>query len=229
MTAAPHGRALWVIDPSMKNREEQGVAELVAAWGGESRIFRPVLSPGDGPTLSDGHDCAGVVLMGSAASVYDEFPWLAGLTAWLRPIITGERRVPLLGICFGHQLVGHCAGAAVGFLDADRTKRLGVEETEFRDSRLVPGQRRLRVVVSHREAVANAPEGFLVTAARPGVEVDGIEHETLPVFSYQFHPEARDEFAGFAGIDPASIDEQVRRDSRLVIDGFMREVRSSRA
>jgi GMP synthase (glutamine-hydrolysing) len=225
--AGPDPRTLWVIDPSTKNREEQGAAEVAGRWGGEWRLFRPALAPGDGPTLAAGHDCAGIVLMGSAASVHDEDSWLVELTEWLRPVVSGERPVPLLGICFGHQLIGHCAGAEVAFLDAGHTKRLGVEATSFRGSRLVPGERELHVVVSHREEVLHAPPGFRATATRRGVEVDALEHESRPVFGCQFHPEAREEFAGFAGIDPASIDERVRRDSRLVLDGFMRAVRAS--
>ena len=52
---------------------------------------------------------------------------------------------------------------------------------------------------------------------------DGLEHETLPIFSFQFHPEARDDFARHAGIDPAAIDDRVREDSRRLLDAFQRQ------
>lgn len=212
-------RRLWIIDPSKIHSENQGVEEIRRGWSGESRLFRPALD-GDGPGPADGHGCDAVVLMGSAASVYEDLPWLAELRAWLRPIVDGEKPVPLLGICFGHQLIAEMAGARIDWLETSREKRVGVERTEVRGSRLLPEDADLRVVVSHRETVVDAPNGYRVTARRPGVPLDGLEHESLNVFSYQFHPEARDEFATRNGIDAREIDATLIADSRRVLDAF---------
>jgi len=211
---------LWVIDSALHLPEEQGAEEIRSRWSGESRLLRPVLS-GDGPDSSTGYEFDALVLMGSAASVYDTTEWLTSLRDWLRPVLTGEVVRPVLGICFGHQLIGEMAGAKVEFLEPSKDKRVGVELTRFEGSRLLPEATDLRVVVSHREAVVETPENYLVTASRPGVQVDGLEHESLPVFSYQFHPEAREEFAGRAGIDESEIDDRLRADSRLVLDAFL--------
>ena len=212
---------IWVIDPSQYNPEDQGVEEILRGWPGESRLFRPALD-GNGPRPGDGYDTGAVVLMGSAASVHDNLPWLGPLRAWLRPILDGNTPRPLLGICFGHQLIADMAGARVDWLDRSRHKRAGVERTEMRGSRLLGGDAGLNVVVSHRETVVEAPRGYRVTATRPRVPYDGLEHETLEIFSYQFHPEARDEFAARNGIEEAEIDASVRADSRRVLDGFRR-------
>ena len=114
------------------------------------------------------------------------------------------------------------AGAPVDWMNASRDKRLGVELTDVSGSRLLGEDARLRVVVSHREAVVEAPGGYRVTASRPGVPFDGLEHETRPIFSYQFHPEAREEFAERTGIGESEIDERLRADSRRVLDAFTR-------
>jgi len=222
-------RPLWVIDPSLNCREDEGIAEILRGWDGPSRIFRPALVPGDGPTPATGHAAAGIVLMGSAVSVEDDLPWLSALTQWMRPVVEGQPSVPLLAICFGHQLIAHVAGARVGLISSDGRKRVGVEETRSEGSRLVPGRQTLRVVVSHREEVKAVPERFVVTARRDPIAVDGLEHVSLPLFSYQFHPEAREEFAGHSGIDPAQIDDRLRADSRRVLDGFLNLVRERSA
>ena len=83
---------MWVIDPSQNHPEDQGVAEILQDWSGESRLFRPALD-GDGPGPGDGYDVDAIVLMGSAASVDDDLPWLGPLRAWLRPILDGDRQV----------------------------------------------------------------------------------------------------------------------------------------
>ena len=156
--------------------------------------------------------------------MHEPRPWAERLSAWLRPILDGSRPIPLLGVCYGHQLIAHLAGGEVSFLDPDRTKRLGVETSELSGGRLLPGRHRLRVVVSHREHVTGVPEGYRVVAGRPGTPVDGLEHEQLPVFAFQFHPEARDEFADRAGIDPGAIDARLREDSGRVLQAFRERV-----
>jgi GMP synthase-like glutamine amidotransferase len=222
----PAPRRLWIVDPSVNNPEDQAVKEILRGWPGESRLFRPSFLPGDGPEPATGYEADGVVLMGSAASVYDSLPWLEQLSAWLRPILAGHIEVPLLGVCFGHQLIAHLSGAEVAFIHDDHRKRIGVEITELEGGRLLPGRHSLRVVVSHREMVCSRPAGYRVVARRPGVDIDGLEHAELPIFTFQFHPEAREEFALHVGIDPAHIDGRLRDDSRKLISAFLQGVKS---
>jgi GMP synthase-like glutamine amidotransferase len=226
MTTAPE---LWIVDPSLHHPEDQAVAGILEGWDGPNRVFRPGLVAASGPGPETGHDAAAVILLGSAASVHDAYPWLGSLGVWLRPILTGEVAVPLLAVCFGHQLVAHLAGGAVGFVREDRSKVLGVEWTELMDSRLLPGARRLRVAVSHRERVTRAPAGYRVTACRENAEIDGLEHPTLPLFSYQFHPEAREEFARRVGITVSLLDERQRNDSRRLLTAFLDVARDRRS
>jgi GMP synthase-like glutamine amidotransferase len=219
-------RRLWIVDPALYHAEDQGCGVILHGWPGESRIFRPALVPGDGPGPQTGHATDGVVILGSAASVHDPAPWLARLADWMRPLLDGRVRLPVLGICFGHQLIGHCAGAEVGFVRGDRAKLLGVAETRIAASRLLDGPRTLRVLVSHREEVKRCPEGYRVVAERDGVALDGLEHASLPVFSFQFHPEAREQFAERQGLDPDLLDARLRADSRRLLEAFQRLVLS---
>lgn len=219
---------LMVVDPSVVSAEDEGVARVVGDWPGTTTLLRPALVPGDGPRPRDPVAADGVVVLGSAASVHDPLPWLSDLAAWLEPLVTGAAGVPVLGICFGHQLVAHLAGAEVAYLHPDRRRLVGVVETVLEGGRLLPGRHTLRVVASHREVVVAAPAGFRVTARRPGVPVDGLEHESLPVFGVQFHPEARGEFAARRGFDPAGVDDRVAADGDRLLAAFRRVVLEGR-
>jgi GMP synthase-like glutamine amidotransferase len=211
---------LLVIDPAMTLPEDQGAAEIGRSWPGTWSVVRPCLRPGDGPHPGAGYEADAVAVMGSKASVRDDHPWLRDLEGWLAPIVAGSVRRPLLGICFGHQLVAKIAGARVDWTHTDRREERGFPETSLSGGRLLPGSHRLRVVASHYEAVCGVPAGFRVTAARPHVPIDGLEHEELPIFTWQFHPEGRERFATKVGLDPAGIDARLREDSRRILEAF---------
>ncbi len=213
-------RRLWVVDPSLSCAEDQGVTEILWGWPGSFRVFRPCLDPEDRLESEVGYETDGVVVMGSAASVYEDQPWMDRLAQWLHPVLRGEVVLPVLGICFGHQLIAHLAGSRVGFNSVDRAKSIGVATSRLDGGRLLPGAHALRVVISHREQVETVPAGYRVVASRTGTPIDGMEHERLPVFSFQFHPEARDQFAKRAGLAPSSIDDRVRGDSRKLLGAF---------
>lgn len=183
-------RRLLIVDPSIVWPEEEGVEAIAGNWPGPRKVLRPALEPGSAPRPGDGYDVAAVVVMGSRASVGDDLPWLRDLRGWLTPIVTGSAPLPLLGICFGHQLIAALAGAPVGMVNRDGHEERGIQESRFIDCRLVPGGGTLRVVASHGEEAKSVPAGYRAVARRGAVAVDALEHESLPVFGVQFHPEA---------------------------------------
>jgi GMP synthase (glutamine-hydrolysing) len=162
-----------------------------------------------------------VVVLGSRASVHDDLPWERELCAWLRPIVAGEVSVPLLGICFGHQLIAHVAGGSVGFVRPDHTKLIGTADSRIEHSRLL-GPCTLRVVISHCEEVKELPAGFHPCSRRSGVCFDGLEHDRLPIFSFQFHPEAGEDFLRRRGVQVSAEEAaMLRDDSRRLLGAFM--------
>jgi len=103
-----------------------------------------------------------------------------------------ETDLPLLGICFGHQLIGAAYGSEV--VD------LGHNVRAFKDVKLLrsdpildglPGS--IRVSESHRQALTRVPEGFRHLAESATSQVEAICHQKRPLYGVQFHPERSDE------------------------------------
>lgn len=126
----------------------------------------------------------GVVLTGSTAGVYEAeaHPWMTDQMALVRELV--ERRIPTLGVCFGHQLVNAALG---GRVDAVETTA-GLVRAEFDEDPLFDGV----------EPVVPAVHGDKVTAAgddlRPIARTDyydafATRHREAPLWSTQFHPE----------------------------------------
>ena len=77
---------------------------------GDPRRFRKV-SPFLGEALPPLEGLDGILLTGSPASVRDETPWMREVAGFLRE--AAEREIPLLGVCFGHQILGEAFGGRV--------------------------------------------------------------------------------------------------------------------
>ena len=77
-----------------------------------TRIGFSVVSPYKENLPSDPTDFAGVIITGSHAMVTDREAWSEHTAAWVPRVI--EAGVPLLGICYGHQLLANALGGVVG-------------------------------------------------------------------------------------------------------------------
>ena len=100
-------------------------------------------------------------------------------------------KVPLLGVCLGHQVLGHCAGAVVE--KGARPMHGKVTRVRHNGTGLFAGlPREFNVTRYHSLAVRQdtLPEDYQVDCVAEDGAVMGLSHRTLPLFGVQFHPEA---------------------------------------
>lgn len=125
----------------------------------------------------------GIIFSGGPASVYEpDAP---------RPDPELYRSgVPILGICYGMQVMVHQLG---GKVEPAGHREYGRRELQVLDGRdlfagLSDGTP-LEVWMSHGDHVVEPPEGFEVIAATPAAPVAAVRHRELPLYGVQFHPE----------------------------------------
>lgn len=100
-------------------------------------------------------------------------------------------KVPLLGVCLGHQVLGHCAGAVVE--KGARPMHGKVTRVRHNGTGLFAGLPREFNVTRYHSLVVRQdtlPEDYQVDCVAEDGAVMGLSHHTLPLFGVQFHPEA---------------------------------------
>jgi GMP synthase (glutamine-hydrolysing) len=139
--------------------------------------------PAEGTPPSVG-DADGVVITGSTAGVYEEQdrPWIGELEAFVRDLV--DRRVPTLGVCFGHQVVNAALGGSVE--PADDVTRL--VETDLAEDPLFEGVSPV-VPAVHGDRVTETGDRLDVIASTDYNEAFGTRHAAAPLWTVQFHPE----------------------------------------
>ena len=124
----------------------------------------------------------GIVLSGGPASVYEE-----GVPTTDPELL--RLGVPILGICYGMQLIAHLEGAEVvhGKREYGRAELLVLESGSLLDG-FTPGER-TAVWCSHGDHVDALPDGYQVLASTETLPVAAFVHRERKLYGVQFHPE----------------------------------------
>ena len=100
-------------------------------------------------------------------------------------------RLPLLGVCLGHQCIGHVFGASV--VRAERLMQGKTSPVEHNGRGVFAGLEnpfqatRYHSLIVKRDTV---PDCLEITAETAEKEIMGLRHRELPIFGVQFHPES---------------------------------------
>ncbi|MGH7677570.1 MAG: glutamine-hydrolyzing GMP synthase [Gemmatimonadaceae bacterium] len=156
--------------------------QLIARRVREARVYSEIHPPTRTIEWVKDWKPTGIILSGGPASVYDEnVP-----TADLRLL----EIAPVLGICYGMQLIAHLEGGEVVGAGKREYGRAEVQVSESRG--LFDGfeaNERLTAWMSHGDHVDRPPRGYLVTARSETVPIAAMRHEKRPIHAVQFHPE----------------------------------------
>ena len=124
-----------------------------------------------------------IILSGGPASVYAED------APEVDPAVF-ELGIPILGFCYGQQIMAKTLGGVVGHTEVGEYGPAAI--TRVAPSRLLDGTPNEQTVwMSHRDSVAMVPEGFTITSSTPVCPVASMECADRKLFATQFHPEVR--------------------------------------
>ncbi len=173
-------------------RSRFGDFENWFARGLSSLLDLSVVNVAAGELPGHPEDWDGVVVTGSPAMVSDREDWSENTARWLAMAV--EQRLPVLGVCYGHQLLAHALGGEVGYHPEGReTGTRAVERLPDAESDPLLGSlpERFRAHLTHKQSVLKLPPGARLLA-RNRFE----PHQAFRVgdcaWGLQFHPEFTD-------------------------------------
>jgi GMP synthase-like glutamine amidotransferase len=153
-------------------------AKLLAGNGFTFRTYRVV----EGEFPASVTDCEGWLITGSRHGAYEDHPWIPPLEDFIRASFAA--RVPLVGICFGHQIIAQAMGGKV-------EKYAGGWAAGATDYRF--GDQTLTLNAWHQDQVTRAPEAAKVVASNDFCSNAALLYDDR-AFTVQAHPEFRADF-----------------------------------
>lgn len=130
----------------------------------------------------DVHDCDGWLITGSRFGAYEDHAWIPPLEAFIGKAYS--EHVPVVGICFGHQIIAQAMGGKVEKYKGGWS--VGPTEYDF-------GDRTYTLNAWHQDQVTVKPEGAEVLASTNFCANAALLYDDR-IFTVQPHPEFRNEF-----------------------------------
>jgi GMP synthase (glutamine-hydrolysing) len=156
-------------------------AQLIARRVRELNVYSELL-PHDTPMAElERRGVRAVILSGGPASVYDEGAPRVDPAVW-------SGRLPVLGICYGLQLMAHDLGGEV-VPSAKREYGPATVSLTDADGLFAGIERAQPVWMSHGDSIIRPPEGFHATAQTDSTPYAGLADPGRNLYGIQFHPE----------------------------------------
>lgn len=158
---------------------------LIARRVREQHVYSEIASGDISPTEIEAvrkqFNIKGIIFSGGPASVYDEsapkpHPEIFSLN------------IPILGLCYGHQLIAKVFG---GEVKRGNTREYGVAQAsiEYFNDIFSGLDRKETVWMSHYDTVNKLPQAFQILAQTENCPIAAFSHRSKPIYGLQWHPE----------------------------------------
>ncbi len=169
--------------------------QLIARRVRECRVYCEILNHDVSPAELKARKVEGIILSGGPASIFDK-----GVPKCNEGIFT--LGVPVLGICYGAQLMAHALG---GTVTASALREYGPADLRLNNrgkhSLLFAGlEEKQRIWMSHGDRVTKLPRGFSIAGTTENCPVAVMENPRQKLYGVQFHPEVHHTVNGIAVI-----------------------------
>lgn len=125
-------------------------------------------------------DVTGLIFSGGARSVYEK-----NAPKFDRRVL--DSSLPILGICYGHQVIAHCVG---GKVMKGKAGEYGPTKLTAKKSAIFAGvPLKSSVWMNHRDEVQRLPAGFKTVGNTEGTAIAAFENTKRRLYGVQFHPE----------------------------------------
>ena len=181
-----------LVSPQFRERHgsyPQMFQRMVAA--ADPSVACNVVSVATGEALPDPATLDAILITGSAAGVYDDVAWIAPLEAFVRA--AHDRHVPMVGVCFGHQLIAQALGGTV----RKSEKGWGIGRHIYRiapDNGLIDGET-IAAAASHQDQVITPPASARTIMSSEFTPHAGLLYANGTTLSVQPHPEFTADYA----------------------------------
>ncbi len=139
------------------------------------------------------HDIDGIIITGSSKEVYDNEVWIQSLEKFINRART--QNIPILGVCFGHQIIAQASGGKVMKNPKGRevgTKNVQLTQYGKTDPLFAGLSSTIDVQESHQSVVVQLPQNAQLLAENVfGIQAFRLQNE--PTWGVQFHPEVTPE------------------------------------
>jgi len=180
-------------------------APLNQQFGGYPAMFERILAPfhskfsfsttavHKGAALPPLSEFDGFLITGAPVGVYENHDWIAPLEEFIRR--AASTRKPVVGICFGHQLMAQAFGGKVE--KSAHGWGVGVHHYDVtaRAPWMAPASAKISCAVSHQDQVIEPPEGARILGGSDFCPNGVLEYAQGPAVSLQPHPEFTHDYA----------------------------------
>ena len=138
----------------------------------------------------DDNNIIGVILSGSPYSVYDQEAFRVDFSQFIG-------KYPVLGICYGAQLMAYCYGGKVEPAGSREYGRAHLKFFEAENPLFKGFEPDSQVWMSHGDTITQLPEGFHAIASTEDVKYAAYANLEKRIWAVQYHPEVHHSLQGF--------------------------------